>query len=370
MQILINMKLGDSKVDAKLRPLAQLECVDRLLVVRDYPGPDLPKVCYYCPPRFIARLAAVSAMHKLLILIYLSLIEKPDLIHAYLLFPHGILAFIAAKLTGIPIGISLIAGPIELYAIGSPVGLKFPRPLPWYGKVFLRILGQCDIVTTTGSFTRDFLISHGISSNHVYILPHSANAQKYQPTIVPKIYDVISIGRLASIKHTEVLLKAISIVKQQYQEVKVGIVGDGPCRTYLEKLRDELGICNNVEFLGFQKEVTHYYNSGKIFVLTSEREGFPGAFVEAMMCGIPSVVANCGDIVDIAVDGYNAIVIQDYNDVEAFANAIIRLLQDNELYQRLSLNALGTVKRLSVAEVTREWGMILDSVICNKKKSP
>lgn len=365
MKILVNMKLGESKVDSKLRPISQLDSIDRILVVRDYPGPDLPKVTYYCPPRFIARFAALSGVNKLLILIYLSILKKPDLIHAYLLFPHGILAFIAAKLTGRPIGISLIAGPCELYAIGSPVGVKFTRPLPWFGDIFRRILGYCNVVTTTGSFTMDFLIAHGISRNRVHILPHSANVQQYRTTVVPKIYDVISIGRLVPIKHTEVLLKAISIVKQYYPELKVGVIGDGPCRIELEKLSNDLCISDNVEFIGFQKDVTHYYNSGKIFVLTSEREGFPGVFVEAMMCGVPSVVSNCGDIVDVAANGVNAIVIQHYNDVDSFAAAIIRLLRDSDLYSRLSQNGLETVRRLSMAQVAAEWELILRDIIHN-----
>jgi len=369
MKILINMKLGNSAVNAHIRPITQVERVDRIFIVRDNPGPNLPKVKYYCPTRFISRFAVLVAFYRFLALIYLSLFKKPDLIHSYLLFPHGTLAFIVAKITGRPISISLIAGPVELYAIGSPLGIKFTRPLPMVGKALLKILGNCDIVTTTGSFTMDFLIAHGVSRNHIHILHHSVSSQKYRAILVPKIYDVISIGRLVPIKHIEVLLRAISKVKRRYQHVKVGIVGDGPCGTELEKLSAELGINDNVDFLGFQNDVRYYYNSSKIFVLTSEREGFPLAFVEAMMCGVPSVVSNCGDILDIAKDGINSIVIDNYGDVNGYANAISCLLGDNEFYHTISQNAFETVSRLSVSRVTCEWGNILDHIMSNKAKS-
>lgn len=362
MKIIINMKLGDNKVDSKLRPIAQLESVDRILVVRDYPGPCLPKVEYYFPPSFISRFAILAAVYKLLILIYLSLFRKPELIHSYLLFPHGILAFIAAKLTGRPVGISLIAGPIELYAIGSPLRKKCSEPLPWFGKVFLKILKYCNSVTTTGSHTRDFLMAHGIDKNRIHILRHSVSELGYYPMNIPKKYDVISVGRLAPVKHIEVLLRAVSRVKEKYPDVKVGIVGDGPCAAHLEQLSVELGISDSVEFLGYKEDIVYYYNSSRIFVLTSEREGFPSTFVEAMLCGLPSIVSNCGDIIDIAKDGFNSLVIQNYSDVDGFAQAIIRLMGDKELYHKLSQNALETARGMSVDRVAQQWELILHKI--------
>ncbi|MFC1963385.1 glycosyltransferase [Chloroflexota bacterium] len=341
-----------------MRPITQLDYVDKIIVVRDSPGPSLPKVEYHYPPSLIAKFAIFSAVYRLFILVFLSLRNKPALIHAYLLFPHGILAFVAARLTRRPISISLIAGPIELYSLGSPLGIEYIHPLPWFGKVFLKILKHCSIVTTTGSRTRDFLVAHGVSKDRVYILPHTANDKQYQAIPVPKIYDIISVGRLSPIKHLEVLLKTTARVKEKYQNIRVGIVGDGPCIASLEKLSTELDICDNVEFLGFQKNVAHYYNSAKIFVLTSEREGFPSTFVEAMNCGIPSVVPDCGDIIDIAKDGSNAIIIRDYDDVDGFADAIMLLLEDKKLYRKLSQNALETAKRISVNKVAKEWNTI------------
>ena len=362
MKILVNMKLGNGPLEYHIRPITQLEGVEEIFIVRDYPGPDLPKVTYHCPPRRISKLAIFATVYKLFTLIYLSLFRKPDLVHAYLLFPHGVLAYMSAKLTGRPVGISLLAGPVELHAIGSPLGVKFTDPLPWFGKVFVNILKNCNVVTTTGSYTRDFLTSKGISQNRIHVLPHSVSELMFHPTDTPKDYDIISVGRLAQVKHVEVVLRAISIISERYKKVKASIVGDGPCRTYLEKLVVELGISDNVEFSGFRKNVADYYNAGRVFVLTSEREGFPFSFVEAMRCGIPSVVSNCGDIIDIARDGLNAIVIQNYDDIEGFADAILRLLEDKELHHRLSRNALETVKELSVESIAREWGKLLKNL--------
>ena len=96
--------------------------------------------------------------------------------------------------------------------------------------------------------------------------------------------------------------------------------------------------------------------------MTSEREGLPNVFLEAIALGIPSVVTNCGDITDIARDGFNCIVIQRYDDYEGFAVAITRLLEDRQLSRKLSHNALETAKDLSLQRATKQWEEILGNM--------
>ena len=97
-------------------------------------------------------------------------------------------------------------------------------------------------------------------------------------------------------------------------------------------------------------------------MLTSQREGFPNVFLEAMMCGIPSIFPNCGDIIDIARHEFNCLVVQKHDDCRAFAQAIIHLPNDKELYDNLSQNACRTVRKLSIEEVARKRGHILGSM--------
>ena len=113
----------------------------------------------------------------------------------------------------------------------------------------------------------------------------------------------------------------------------------------------------------------YYYNRSKVFVLTSEREGFPNVFLEAMMCGIPSVVSNCGDITDLAEDGVNCIVIPYYSDYASFASAIIHLLEDEDFYHKLAQNALETARSHSIEKITLKWQAILEKTVNRAKPS-
>jgi glycosyltransferase involved in cell wall biosynthesis len=337
--------------------------VEKIMVVCRHRGPEIPRVEYYCSPRAFTKIPIIAIIYEFFILLYLAIFQKADLVLGYLLFPHGLLAFIVAKLIRRPVVVALIAGPVELYSIGSPLGIDYNSPLPWFGRALIKLLNHSNAITTTGTFTKAFLVRHGIEQEKIYPIITPANSTKFYPMKLTRIFDVVSVARLSPGKHIEVLVKAISIAKQKYKNIKVCIVGDGPCEDELLILTEELGLNNNIDFVGFQKDVAYYYSSSKIFVHTSEREGFPNVFLEAMMCGLPSVVSNCGDITDLASDGINAIVIERYSDYEKFAEAIINLINDEELYYKLSRNALKTVMNLNAKEITKKWENILSVIV-------
>lgn len=363
LKILVQVgSLPGVNVDHHIRPLSQLPIVTDISVVCRNPGPGISKVQYHCPPRIIAKFAPIAIVWEFFTLLRLSLLAKPRCILGYLLFPHGLMAFVVAKVTGRRAIPSLIAGPVELFRAGSAPGIQFTGRLPRLGVALLKMLKHSSAVITTGSFTKAFLVRQGIEEAKVYPIIDPPVPSRSCPIRVRKLYDVVSVGRLVPVKHVEVLLRAASVVKRSRRDVRVCIVGDGPCKTELLELAHELGIDDNVDFVGFQEDVVHYYSSSRVFALTSAREGLPIVFLEAIVLGIPSVVTNCGDITDIARDGFNCLVIQRYDDYEGFAVAITRLLEDRQLSRKLSRNALETAKDLSLQRSAEQWEEILGNL--------
>lgn len=364
MKILIlTGNLGYSVIDHLINPLAQSNNIKDILIICRRPGPNIIKVKYICPPNIIAHFSLIAIIYEYLSLFILALFSSTTFIIGYLLIPHGLIAFALAKITGKRIGISLIAGPFELYKLShGPLGIDYNKPLSFIGKFMIDVMKKSDFIITTGSVTKRFLIKHGIDDFKIYSMINPPNITHFYPRTIAKKYDVISVASLIPLKHHEVLLKASSLVQKRFPNIKICIVGNGPEINQLMRLSEELKIKSNVDFVGFQKDVNQFYNSSRIFVHTSEREGFPNVVLEAMMCGLPCVVSDCGDITDLAKDGINSLVIQKFNDYEGYANAIIRLLEDKELYQKLSQNALNTMEALSSADVTHKWELILDKV--------
>ena len=355
MKLLITMKLLNDGLEHHIRPKSEMNKVEEIYIVRDFHGPKLPKVKYYCPLKMIRKFTLFNIMSKLLISIYLSLIKKPDIIMSYYMFPHGIIAFITAKVTKKPISHSVIhINEMEVLGI-------------FFSKLHITILKHCDIITVTGSKTKDKLMLQGVNPNKIYILPHAIDDKKFYPASIPKKYDVLYLGRLTPRKHVDTILKAIQKVKISYKEdIKVCIAGgvsEGTYKNDLKNLCKESGITENVEFVGYISDTSYYYNISRIYILASEGEGLPFTMIEAMACGVPVIVTDVGDVIDVAKNNINAIVIKNHTDVEAFTNAIIKLLNDEQYYNMLRENALKEVKKNHLKKnVSKTWGEIFKSL--------
>jgi len=369
MDLLVTMKLSDRSLWNHIFPITNLKIVENITLVRDTPGPDMDKIRYVTPSSYRVTAPILTVPIKLVQLIWSSLVKKPSLIHSYLLFPHGYLAFIAGKLTGRKVGVSLIAGPVETYVFGgSPNGTyAYCHPLPpsnLLNRAILSVLRRFDVITVTGTYTKNYLIGKGIDENKVFILPHVVD-ERFRPLDTEKDYDLVFVGRLAPVKHVETLIQATAEVKKHLPSIRVAIVGDGEERSKLEDLTRSLGLADQIDFVGYQTNTWDWYNRSKLSVVTSEREGFPYTVIESLRCGVPVVTSNCGDVCDVVEDSVNGIIIPDYQDYRGFAEAIIELLTHPEDILSYSTNALKSVEALSPRSVESTWEKILSTVVEN-----
>jgi glycosyltransferase involved in cell wall biosynthesis len=345
------MELGSRLVDSQVKPLTNLKNVEQIYIVRNEPGPKLKKVTYFNLPKFITKLKFGNIIYKKLFLPKLITKTNPKLIVAFYLVPHGLIAFLSAKLTGKPICLSLIGTDLNLHCKKKIIG----RILIW-------LIKGADIITVPGSLSQQFLIERGVPSSKLFVLPNTIDTTEFHPTSRPKQYEIVTIGRLVEGKHIEILLKIISKLKQKTTDIKVGIAGSGPLREQLEKLSAKLKLENNIEFLGYVNDSNNFINSGKIYVLTSESEGLPTAMIEAMACGLPSVVPNVGNISDVIVNGENGFIINDYRDVNGYVDAISKLLKDDSLYKKVQKNAIEVRNKYSVENASRIWKKIISKL--------
>lgn len=142
--------------------------------------------------------------------------------------------------------------------------------------------------------------------------------------------DVVFAGRLIPEKHVDLIINAISKVKQVHPTVKCKIIGNGPCETYLKQLTESLDLESNIIFEGFydnQKKLYSTIKSSSILVLPSKREGFGIVVIEANACGVPVVTLN--DPMNAAKDLItpdNGWVIED--DSEELADIICRTMEN------------------------------------------
>ena len=158
------------------------------------------------------------------------------------------------------------------------------------------------------------------------------------------LYDILFVGRLERAKGVDVLLNALKFLKETNgMNLKSAIVGDGSLRDSLKSLSKDLGVEENVEFLGIRKDIKGLMQLSKIFVLPSRWEGLPMVILEAMALGMPVIATKVGGIPEVIEDGTDGILVEPENP-EELAKAIEKLLGNEEFRKTISLNTYLKIK--------------------------
>ena len=176
-----------------------------------------------------------------------------------------------------------------------------------------------------------------------------------------KTFDIVFVGILDKVKRIEILFKALYLLELEGIKHRVLIVGHGPEYSMLKNFSTRFKK-TEIVFEGWVLDRTHKINclnKSKIFVMCSKMEGLPIAMMEAMSCGIPVIVPNVGNINSTVRNLKNGILINNITPFSLSQN-IRKVLSDNELYNKISLNARLTIKRNHSYEVaTQKWKDIL-----------
>lgn len=154
------------------------------------------------------------------------------------------------------------------------------------------------------------------------------------------IFRIVSVGRLSPAKAHHILIAAIAhLVRSGRTNIALTIIGEGPLRPELENAIAREGVTANVRLAGAcnYDRVLEYYKQAHAFALASFAEGVPVVLMEAMALGIPCVsttIAGIPELIRTEIDG----LLTTPADPEVFAAALVRLMDDAELRNRLALS--------------------------------
>lgn len=144
---------------------------------------------------------------------------------------------------------------------------------------------------------------------------------------------ILSVGELNENKNQKVVLKALT--RPGMERVHYLIAGEGELRRELEVYATELRVRDRVHLLGFRNDVAELLKSSDVFVFPSHREGLSLSVMEAMAAGVPIVASRIRGNVDL-IDEEKGGVLCAPEDADAFAEGIVRLIDDPELASQFS----------------------------------
>lgn len=167
------------------------------------------------------------------------------------------------------------------------------------------------------------------------------------------VFLILSIGELSIRKNQEVIIRALSNVKNS--NVYYLLCGTGDRQSYLENLTKELGVNDRVIFAGYQthdkvKQIAH---SADLGALPSLIEGFGLAGIELMAASKPVIASGVHGIKDYVLNGITGIACSPH-DVDGFAQAIETFISNKVLYQTCCQNAFNKAKEFDVDIVKKK----------------
>jgi glycosyltransferase involved in cell wall biosynthesis len=167
---------------------------------------------------------------------------------------------------------------------------------------------------------------------------------------------VIAVGRLLARKGIDLLIRAVAQLVPRYRQVHLLLVGSGPEEESLRRLTNELGIDSSVTFLGNvpRADVPRLLQSAQVYCHPARWDNVPFAPLEAMACGLPSLVSSAGGLPDIVGE---AGIVHAAGDENALAHHLFELLSTPRLRR-----SLGAAARARVVEHFT-WQVMCDSYL-------
>jgi glycosyltransferase involved in cell wall biosynthesis len=181
---------------------------------------------------------------------------------------------------------------------------------------------------------RTKVIVNAIDCTRVRTLAESQSLSREALGLPAKVPVLGTVARFDPIKDLDILVEAFALLRQQWSDSRLLVVGDGPGRGRLESLTKELGVRDRVVFAGLVPDAPRCLPAIDLYVSASRREGLPLSVLEAMACGLAVVATRVPGHEDVIEHGATGLLVSP-SDPRALASAAAELLGDPERRRRM-----------------------------------
>lgn len=205
--------------------------------------------------------------------------------------------------------------------------------------------GLVDLYITNSQIAAATLIERcGISAEKIRVI-HNGFAEI--PTnilpLVERSMNVLTVANLNPSKGYLEYLLAIERVLQEIPDVHFTFVGRDDMNGKVQLAIKERGLNERVSYVGFQEDISSWMRVARLFVLPSLREGCPTTVLEAMSHGLPVVAFNSDGLPELVRHEQDGLLVP-AADMNCLAMAIIKLLRETELANKMSASSLARSK--------------------------
>lgn len=290
--------------------------------------------------------------------------QNLDILHVHYAIPHAAVAYMAKK-------ILLAQGryiPVVTTLHGTDITLVGSNRA--FAPVVEFSINKSDGVTAVSQNLKDDTLRQFHIERDIRVVYNFIDFERFKKTNKEHFKKIIAPQGERIVAHTSNFRKVkrvedvIYIFKKILSEVpsKLLMIGDGPERQNCEQLCRELGICDEVRFLGRQDAIEELLAICDLFIMPSENESFGLAALEAMACEVPVISSNSGGLPEVNLHGVTGFL-SDAGNVGEMAGYAITLLKNEEMLAGFRSNALAQARRFDIDNILPGYEAYYQEVI-------
>jgi N-acetyl-alpha-D-glucosaminyl L-malate synthase BshA len=276
--------------------------------------------------------------------------EGLELLHVHYAIPHASAAFMAKQILatyGIYIPVVTTLHGTDITLVGKDVTYK---PVVTFS------INQSDGVTAVSEHLKEATYEHFEIQNEIKVIQNFIDLNRFSLKPKDHFKKAIAPNNECILVHTSNFRKVkraldvIKVFKKVLDKIpaKLLMVGDGGDRVNCEQLCRQLGIWENVRFLGKQDAVEEILSVADLFIMPSESESFGLAALEAMACKVPVISSDTGGLPELNINGVTGFL-SPVGDVEDMAKNAIYILEDENRLAEFKENALKRAKEFELS---------------------
>lgn len=275
-----------------------------------------------------------------------------DLLHVHYAIPHASAAYMAKQILKkegktIPVITTLHGTDITLVGRDKT-----------YAPVVTFSINESDAITAVSQNLRDETFKHFEIEKEIEVIVNFVDVSRFSRKPIDAFKKVIApngekilmhASNFRKIKRVQDVVQIFAAVNKEIPS-KLLFVGDGPERSTAEDLARELGIGDEIRFVGKQEQMEDILVIADLFLLTSEYESFGLAALEAMAAGVPVVSTNAGGLGEINIPGETGYM-SEVGDVENMSKQALSILKDEETLKGFKARAAAHAKKFDIHNI-------------------
>ncbi|PWK26304.1 N-acetyl-alpha-D-glucosaminyl L-malate synthase BshA [Arcicella aurantiaca] len=297
--------------------------------------------------------------------------ERLDLLHVHYAIPHASAAYLAKQILkskGIHIPFITTLHGTDITLVGKD---------PSFEPVVTFSINESDGVTAVSESLKKETYEEFEIVNKIEVIPNFIDLERFKKlrkdhfkiAICPNGEKLLMhTSNFRKVKRIEDIVQVFHRVNQKIPS-KLLLVGDGPERTSIEMLCRELGVQQDVRFLGKLDVIEEVLSLADLFFLTSEKESFGLAALEAMACEVPIISSDAGGIPEVNIHGVTGYVSK-VGDVDDMAKNAISLLEDDDRLNQFKHNALERAKEFDIENILPLYERYYEKITATSWKFP